>query len=109
MMANQFLQKNHCAVDLLKTEYEYASMFFDSDGLVRLPGLLQEFDRQGISYKQMFAPSKRIGYRGYLWTLKIQHLWLHTTYFIEAGWTALAAIPRRLIKRLFRLVSTYRP
>jgi hypothetical protein len=99
----------HCAVDLLKTEYEYASIFFDSDGLVRLPGLLEEFDRQGISYKQMFAPSKRMGFRGYLLTLKIQHLWLHTTYFIEAGWTALAAIHRRLKKRLFRLVSTYRP
>jgi hypothetical protein len=56
----------------------------------------------------MFAPSKRMDYIGYLWTLKMQHIWLHTTYFIEAGWTALAAIPRRLMKRLFRLVSTYR-
>lgn len=99
----------HCAVDLLQTEYEYASMFFNSEGLIRLPGLLEEFDRQGIAYQQMFDPSKRMGYKTHLWVLKIKHIWLHTIYFIEAGWLDLVSMARRLVKRLVSAVSTSRP
>jgi hypothetical protein len=90
----------HCANDLLRTEYEYASRFLKSERLICLPALLEEFERQGIAYQQMFAPAAPFGHRSHLRLLKMQHLWLQFLYFIDDGRVALTARARRLVKRL---------
>jgi hypothetical protein len=106
LYVNKRRDSHHCAVDLLQTEYEYASMFFQSDDQVRLPALLEQFERQGIAYQQMFAPARALGHKNQLRLLKMQHLWLQFIYFIDDGRIALTARARRLAKRLVSMLTT---
>lgn len=98
-------ESHHCANDLLETEYEYASKFLESERLVCLPALLEEFERQGIAYQQMFATARPLGHRNHLRLLKMQHIWLQFIYFIDDGRFALTARARRLAKRLVSMLT----
>lgn len=73
--------------------------------MVCLPALLEEFERQGIAYQQMFAPARPLGHRNHLRLLKMQHIWLQFIYFIDDGRFALTARARRLAKRLVSMLT----
>jgi hypothetical protein len=91
----------HCAVDMLKSEYEYARELLYADNLIPVPELLQRFDQLGIAYQQLYAKSSPLGGRWRLTSLRLKH-------FGQRASDPLIGLSERLRASLRRRAKTMR-
>ena len=96
-------RKGHCfhsAIDLLKSEYEYAKDLLQADDLIAYPGLLFCFEELHIEYHQLFAQVFPWGDSFRLTSLRIKHLCQYASHNVAEFTYRCKASERRLARAI---------